>query len=83
MSALDRLGRESEGRYRIGKLDIEAEAGIARRYPIRGVPTFIFFSEGKPVDGISGAPAEDEEGIYQGLRGFIDGCLAATSGGHS
>jgi thioredoxin-like negative regulator of GroEL len=82
MSALERLSQQSNGRYRIGKLDVEAEGGTAQRYPIRGVPTFIFFSQGGPVDAITGVPAEDEEGIYQGMRGFIDKVLATTSAGH-
>jgi thioredoxin-like negative regulator of GroEL len=76
--ALERLSLQSNGRYRVGKLDVEAQAATAEHYPIHGVPTFIFFSKGRPADGITGAPAGDEEGIYEGLRGLIDKGLAGA-----
>ncbi|MCX5797082.1 MAG: thioredoxin domain-containing protein [Elusimicrobia bacterium] len=78
MPALDRLSLASRGRYRIGKLDVEAQTALADRFSVRGVPTFLFFSRGQPAGSITGAPAEDEEGIYQGLRSFIDEGLGGT-----
>jgi thioredoxin-like negative regulator of GroEL len=80
LSSMERLSQEADGRYRVGKLNVQAEGAVAQRYPMRGVPTFILFSQGKPADAISGVPAETEEGIYQGLKSLIDKGLA--SGGH-
>ena len=79
LPALDRLGAQANGRYRIGKLDVEAEAASAGRFGIRGVPAFLFFSRGKPAGSLTGAPAGDAEGIYEGLKGFIDQGLAGAS----
>lgn len=44
-----------EPRMRLGKLDTEAEQGIAARYSIRSIPTMILFSGGKEMGRHSGA----------------------------
>lgn len=40
---------------RLGKLDTEAEQGIAARYDIRSIPTMILFSRGREVARQTGA----------------------------
>jgi thioredoxin 2 len=40
---------------RLGKLDTEAEQGIAARYGIRSIPTMILFSHGREIARQSGA----------------------------
>jgi thioredoxin 2 len=40
---------------RLGKLDTEAEQGIAARYGIRSIPTMILFSHGHEIARQSGA----------------------------
>lgn len=44
-----------EPRVRLAKLDTEAQAGIAGRYDIRGIPTMILFANGREVARQSGA----------------------------
>ena len=40
---------------RLGKVDTEAEEGIAARYGIRSIPTMILFSHGREIAQQSGA----------------------------
>lgn len=49
--------RALEPRFRLGKLDTEAEQAIAGRYDIRGIPTMILFKAGREVARTSGAMA--------------------------
>lgn len=44
-----------EPMVRLGKLDTEAETGIAARYAIRSIPTLILFSKGREISRQSGA----------------------------
>jgi thioredoxin 2 len=47
--------KELEPQLRLGKLDTEAEAGIAARYAIRGIPALILFRKGREVARTAGA----------------------------
>lgn len=47
--------RVLEPNFHLGKLDTEAEQGIAGRYGIRSIPTMILFKSGKEIARISGA----------------------------
>lgn len=44
---MDRLERELEGQARVVRLSIFDEVGgeVARRYDVRGVPTFLIFDD--------------------------------------
>lgn len=42
-----RLAAELEGRAVVGKLNVDDNFAVARRYQIQGVPTILFFSHGK------------------------------------
>lgn len=49
-----------EPQFRLGKLDTEAEAGVAARYDIRGIPTLVLFKSGRELGRRSGAMAAAE-----------------------
>jgi thioredoxin 2 len=51
----DSAARTLEPRFRLGKLDTEAEQEIAGRYGIRGIPTMILFKSGREIARTSGA----------------------------
>jgi thioredoxin 2 len=51
----DAAARTLEPRFRLGKLDTEAEQEIAGRYGIRGIPTMILFKSGREIGRTSGA----------------------------
>ncbi|HUM82801.1 MAG TPA: thioredoxin [Lachnospiraceae bacterium] len=48
-------------------LNVDESAGIPAKFGIRGIPTFLFFKEGKVVKTVVGSmpPAEFEEKIKQ------------------
>jgi thioredoxin 2 len=50
--------RQLEPWFRLGKLDTEAEQGIAARYAIRSIPTMILFKRGKEIARQAGAMSE-------------------------
>jgi thioredoxin 1 len=51
---LDQLAAESNGRYKIAKLNVDENPRIAAQFNIRSIPTLLIFSNGKLVDQISG-----------------------------
>ncbi len=52
------LASELEGKVKVGKLNVDRNPGIASRYDIKGVPTFILFRDGKEVDRRVGAQSK-------------------------
>ena len=52
--ALDELAAESGGRYRIAKLDVDANPVTASRFQVQSIPTLIIFKDGRPADRIVG-----------------------------
>ena len=51
---LDEIGPDYAGRVQIFKLNVEQNPQTAMGYRVQGVPTVIFFRQGKPVDRIVG-----------------------------
>ena len=51
---LDEIGPDYNGKVRIFKLNVDENPVMTQRFGIRGVPTIIFFRNGKPVDVIVG-----------------------------
>lgn len=45
---------------KIGKVDVEKNPKLAERYSIMGIPTFLFFKEGKIIDQFSGYKSKEE-----------------------
>ena len=57
---VDELAQEYEGRVRVLKLNTDENPDVASRYQIMGIPTLLFFKDGKPVDKIVGAAAKKQ-----------------------
>lgn len=51
---LDQLAAESQGRYRIAKLNVDENPQTASRYQIASIPTMLIFKDGKIVDRLIG-----------------------------
>lgn len=45
---VDEIGNESDGRYMVGKVNVDEEPDIAERYNIMSIPTLIVFKDGAP-----------------------------------
>lgn len=52
---VEEIGKEYEGQAIVGKLDVDNNPEIARRYSIRNIPTILFFKGGEVVDKQVGA----------------------------
>ena len=53
---LDELAAESGGRYRIAKLDVDANPQTAASLRIQSIPTLFIYRNGQPVERLVGAP---------------------------
>jgi thioredoxin len=63
---LDQLAAESQGRYRIVKLNVDENPQIASRYQIASIPTMLIFKDGKIVDRVIGV--QPKQAIEERLR---------------
>ncbi|HAG17100.1 MAG TPA: thioredoxin [Bacteroidales bacterium] len=52
---VEEIGKEYAGQAIVGKLDVDKNPEIARRYSIRNIPTILFFKNGEVVDKQVGA----------------------------
>ena len=52
---LDELAAESQGRYRIAKLNVDENPHTSSRFQIASIPTMLIFKDGQPIDRIIGA----------------------------
>ena len=52
---LDQLATESNGRYRIAKLNVDDNPRTAAQFQIQSIPTMLIFKDGKLVDRLVGA----------------------------
>jgi len=51
---LDQLAAESNGRYKIAKLNVDENPRTSAQFNIRSIPTMLIFKNGKLVDSIIG-----------------------------
>ena len=51
---LDEIAKESDGHFRVTKVNIDDDPALMQRFGIRGVPTLLFFSKGEVRDRIVG-----------------------------
>ena len=52
---LDQLAADSQGRYRIAKLNVDENPQTAARFQIASIPTMLIFKDGKLIDRLIGA----------------------------
>lgn len=63
---LDQLAAESQGRYRIAKLNVDENPQVASRYQIASIPTMLIFKDGRIVDRLIGV--QPKQAIEERLR---------------
>jgi thioredoxin 1 len=68
---LDGVAKTYESRLGVVKVNVDDAQQLAARYRIRGVPTLMFFKEGKVVDTVVGMPSGGA------LRTKLDGFAAS------
>lgn len=52
---MEQLAAESNGRYRIAKLNVDENPRTASQFQIQSIPTMLIFKDGKLVDRLVGA----------------------------
>ena len=66
---LDQLAAESQGRYRIAKLNVDENPRTAAQFRIASIPTMLIFKNGQLVDRLAGA--QPKQAIAQHLSQAI------------
>jgi thioredoxin 1 len=56
---LEELAVDNAGKLKLVKINVDDNPGLAQRFGIRGIPTMIFFKNGKEVDSMVGAAMKD------------------------
>ncbi|MBR5214361.1 MAG: thioredoxin [Akkermansia sp.] len=56
---VDQVATEVAGTAKVGKVNVDDAAELARRYNVRNIPTLIFIKNGEEVDRITGATSKD------------------------
>jgi thioredoxin 1 len=62
----DKLSKKYGGKVTFGRLNVDDNQGIAMRFDVYAIPTFIVYMNGKVVDKAVGAVGE------KGLEGLLD-----------
>ena len=50
MPTIEQLAKEADGKYRVGKVNVDEQGELAMRYGIQSIPTLIVFKNGQEVN---------------------------------
>ncbi|MCO4761876.1 MAG: thioredoxin [Myxococcales bacterium] len=63
---VEQLAGDYEGRAKVGKIDVDAEGELARKFGISSIPTLMVFKGGEVVEQVLGARPKKQ------LAGMLD-----------
>jgi thioredoxin 1 len=66
---LDEIGADQAGKLRIGKINIDENLELARRFDVMSIPTMILFKDGEPQLRIIGAKGKGQ--LLQELHPYL------------
>ena len=66
---LEEIASEYAGRIRIGKLDVDENPDVSRRFEIMSIPTLMVFQDGVPKKRLIGAKGKGQ--LLQELAEFL------------
>lgn len=52
---VEELAAEYDGKFKIGKMNVDENRGVPAKYGIRSIPTLLIFKNGEVVDKLVGA----------------------------
>jgi thioredoxin 1 len=55
---VEEIGKDYDGKVKVGKVDVDNNPGTAAKFGIRNIPTILFFKGGQIVDKQVGAVAK-------------------------
>lgn len=56
---VEELAKEYDGKWKIGKCDVDANPMIAQKYGIQSIPSLYFFKGGEVVDKVMGFQSKE------------------------
>jgi thioredoxin 1 len=66
---LDEIAKDNTGKVRIGKINVDENLELARRFEVMSIPTLILFKDGEPCLRIVGAKGKGQ--LMQELHPFL------------
>jgi len=57
---IDELAEEYDGRFKIGKVNVDEETELVKNFNIMSIPTLIAFKDGNQVERITGARSKSD-----------------------
>jgi len=66
---LEEIAREQAGKLQIGKLNIDDNLDVTRRYDVMSIPTLILFKDGEPQARLVGAKPKGQ--LLQELSAYL------------
>ena len=63
--AIEELADEYNGKAVVGKLNVDENPMVARKYGVTSIPTLLFFKGGEVVDQMIGVPAGNAKKIIE------------------
>ena len=51
---VEEIADELDGKISVGKIDVDADSELARKFSVMSIPTLIIFSGGAPIKRVSG-----------------------------
>lgn len=66
---LDEIAEDNPGKLRVGKVNIDENLDLARRFDVMSIPTMILFKEGEPQVRIVGAKGKGQ--LLQELHPYL------------
>jgi len=66
---LDEIAKDNVGKLKIGKINIDENLELARRFEVMSIPTLILFKDGEPQIRIIGAKGKGQ--LLQELTPFL------------
>ena len=66
---LEEIANEHPGRLRVGKLNVDDNPAVARRFEVMAIPTLILFLDGEPKKRLIGAKGKGQ--LLQELEEFL------------
>ena len=56
---IDELGKEYEGKVKVGKMNVDENPNVAGQYGIMSIPSIVFFKNGQPIKTMIGAQSKE------------------------
>jgi thioredoxin 1 len=66
---LNEIATEQSGKLKVGKVDIDDNLELARRFDVMSIPTLILFKDGEPLVRIVGAKGKGQ--LLQELHPYL------------